>query len=172
MRLPPPVVPAHLILIALIALLTHEPARAQESLAREHIDDGRIRAAEGDTTGALRAFIAAINADPDLADAYYYYGRFLSSIASSEETDFEMRQRAEQAIREAIDRDPDNPLYFTELGMILVKQGLRDDDHEVRIAAIISDHIAMPRDQGPVAQIDPRHDPEPEIEPFRMNLFD
>jgi GWxTD domain-containing protein len=131
----------------LAGLLLTSPILGQQDVARQHIQTGLDLAARGDTAAALREFYDAIEADSDLADAHFYYGRFLARIASALESDYPTRQRAEKAIREAIERDPNNPLYLTELGMLLIRKGLRNDGERVLSRAL--DKAQQPGDQDP-----------------------
>jgi GWxTD domain-containing protein len=123
----------------LVALfLISGPLLAQVEVARRHIEAGLEAAAAGDTARALREFRRAIDAEPDLAEAYYQYGRFKAKIASFVEGEFADRLAAAEALEEAIRLDPDNPLYLSEFGILRIKQMMRNDGERVLRRALES----------------------------------
>ncbi len=119
------------VVITASLLLTPGLCPGQEDVARRHIRSGLARAADGDTAAALREFSQAVDAAPKLAEAHFQLGRLLARYATWNETDSQYRMRAEHALEEAIDLDPDNPLYMSELGMLRIKQQMRNDGERI-----------------------------------------
>ncbi len=113
------------------ALSSTPPCRAQEDLARRHIETGLVLAARGDTAGALTEFQAAVDAKQTLAEKHFQLGRLLARKASTIETDFQERAAAARSLRKALFLEPDNPAYLAEYGFLLMKQLMRNDGERV-----------------------------------------
>lgn len=69
----------------------------------------------------------ARDASPRMADVHYYIGQLYTRRASSVETDFRDRVKAEQYLLKALDLDHDNPSYLLELGNLRLKQHMKVD---------------------------------------------
>jgi GWxTD domain-containing protein len=100
---------------------------AQEQVAREHIEQGLAFASGGDTVLAFAELEKARDADPDLAETYYYIGRLYTERASAVETDFRDRLKAEEALLEALRLSPSEPRYLLELARLRMKQHMKID---------------------------------------------
>lgn len=115
-------------LVSLTAVTsTTVEAAAQDTSAREHIQQGLAHVQAGDTMLAFAEFERAVNADPKSADAHYYIGRLYTHLASSVETDFQDRLKAEDALLQALRLSPSDPRYLLELGRLRLKQHMRVD---------------------------------------------
>lgn len=99
----------------------------QAETARALLREGLARAAAGDTAAALDQLRAAVDADPELAEAHYQLGRLLTRSASTVETEFRERRAAESALMDALSLDQGNPAYLAELGMLRFKQNMTTD---------------------------------------------
>lgn len=124
------------LLVLTLLLVVPPPCQAQEEVARGviarlHIDNGLALAASGDTLAALAQFRQAVEVAPRLAEAHFQLGRLLARHASAVETDFRERVEAEEALREAIFLDPHKPAYLAELGILFIKQQMRNDGERV-----------------------------------------
>ncbi len=102
-------------------------AGAQEQAAHEHVRQGLAYVTAGDTILAFSEFEKAIDVFPALADAHYHVGRLYTNRASSVETDFRDRLRAERALLEALRLSPAEPRYLLELARLRLKQHMRVD---------------------------------------------
>jgi GWxTD domain-containing protein len=108
-------------------LVSAEAAAAQEDVARRHIQEGLAAASAGDTLLAFAELERARKAAPKLADAHYYIGRLYTQRASSVETDFRDRIKAERALLEALRLSPSEPRYLLELARLRLKQNMKVD---------------------------------------------
>ncbi|UCF21516.1 MAG: GWxTD domain-containing protein [Gemmatimonadota bacterium] len=116
-----------LMLLSAVLLVPPGPARAQEGVARRHVERGLALASAGDTALAFVELDRALDADPNLADAHYQIGRLYTHRASSVETDFRDRLKAEDALLKALELSPNDPLYLLELARLRLKQHMMVD---------------------------------------------
>jgi GWxTD domain-containing protein len=114
-------------LLALAGLCFASQLPAQDARALDHLRKGLALAAAGDTASAVDELNEAVEAAPNLADAHYQLGRLLTRRASTVETEFHDRLLAEEALNEALQLDPHNPAYLSELGLLRVKQNMKTD---------------------------------------------
>lgn len=117
--------------LAVALLVPATPLPAQESRegdpgARAELREGMQLAAAGDTLAALDHLARAVQLDPDLAEAHFQRGLIQARRAAANE-EFEVRLDAREAFREALRRDPDNPVYLVELGKLMLKQQIKVD---------------------------------------------
>ncbi len=103
----------------LVALAIAPPLRAQEPALYE---SARSELAAGDTTSALALLRQLTREDSDYAPGWGLLGMVLTELASSIQTDFEMRREADKALREAWRLDPTNYVYWMALGQLMRKQ--------------------------------------------------
>ncbi|KPK80352.1 MAG: hypothetical protein AMS25_09305 [Gemmatimonas sp. SM23_52] len=115
------------LLLSASLLLAAHAAQAQEDVARQHIERGLAFASAGDTLLAFAELERATDAAPSLADAHYQLGRLYGHRASSVETDFRDRLRAERALLEALRLRPSDPRYLLELARLRLKQHMKVD---------------------------------------------
>lgn len=111
-------------------------AAAQEEVARKHVEQGVALASAGDTLLAFAEFEKALDLAPNLADAHYYLGRLYTVRASSVETDFRDRKRAEEALLAALRLNPEDPRYLLELGRLRLKQHMKVDANRLLARAL------------------------------------
>jgi GWxTD domain-containing protein len=102
-------------------------ASAQDVAARRQLERGLAYAAAGDTLLAFEALQQALDIAPNFADAHYYLGRLYTRRASSVETDFGDRLKAEDALLEALRLNPSDPRYLLELAPLRLKQHMKVD---------------------------------------------
>jgi len=134
--------PAFLVVLALMSLGI-PTARAQEDVARQHIERGVELAAAGDTAAALAELKKAVDAAPKMAEAHFQLGRLLARHASSDEFDFRERIAAQRELLLAIDLDPSNPEYLAEFGELRIKQ-----HRQVEGALILNRARSMAEERG------------------------
>jgi GWxTD domain-containing protein len=96
-------------------------------VARQHIEEGLAAVSAGDTILAFAEFERARKVAPKLADAHYYIGRLYTERASSVETDFRDRVKAERALTQALRLSPSEPRYLLELARLRLKQNMKVD---------------------------------------------
>ncbi len=116
-----------LIALTALVLMPLGPARAQESVARQHVEKGLAYASAGDTVLAFAELERALDADPKLADAHYQIGRLYTHRASAVETDFRDRLKAEEALLKALELSPSDPRVLLELARLRLKQHMMVD---------------------------------------------
>ncbi len=75
-----------------------------------------------DTIGALTSLRQLTRSDPDFTPGWGLLGRVLSAKASGVATDFRERKEAEEALRHALRREPNNAMYLLSLGLLMRKQ--------------------------------------------------
>ncbi len=115
------------LLLSVCVLVSAEAAVAQEEVARHHIQEGLAAASAGDTLTAFAELERARKAAPKLADVHYYLGRLYTQRASSVETDFHDRVKAERALLKALRLRPSEPRYLLELARLRLKQNMKVD---------------------------------------------
>src|SRR5918912_2114266 len=116
---------ALLFAIALVAPTARSSAQdARSAVADSLIADARDRARAGDTATALRELARATKVAPRYARAHYERGVLLSRSAQLGLGDVLLRRAAANAIKDALDLDPGNPLYLMELGRLRLKTPL------------------------------------------------
>jgi GWxTD domain-containing protein len=115
------------LLLSAFVLVSARTAAAQEDVARQHIEEGLAAVSAGDTILAFAEFERAREVAPKLADAHYYIGRLYTQRASSVETDFRDRLKAERALMEALRLSPSEPRYLLELARLRLKQNMKVD---------------------------------------------
>jgi GWxTD domain-containing protein len=115
------------ILLSALVLVSSQAEAAQENVARRHIQRSLTLASAGDTLQAFAELEAAIKAAPKLADTHYYLGRLYTDRASSVETDFKDRLKAEESLLEALRLSPSDPRYLLELARLRLKQHMKVD---------------------------------------------
>ena len=130
-------------------LLSAAPAAAQGTPAaddgREELRLGMAAVSRGDTLAALTHFERAVVLAPELAEAHFRVGLVYAERASTRQTDFEDRMRAQSAFEEAIRLEPDHPRYYLELARLMLKQQIRVDARRVLARALEVAERADPR---------------------------
>lgn len=82
-----------------------------------------LRAAgRGDTVRALALLRQVTREHPKLAEGWGRLGQLLAQKAGGVGTALEERLEAEQALRKALELEPDHPRYLTALGLLMRKQ--------------------------------------------------
>ncbi|NIR46732.1 MAG: GWxTD domain-containing protein [Gemmatimonadetes bacterium] len=139
-----------LLAVAAISLLAPLPCRAQDNIARRHIEEAHALAAAGDTLAALEELRAAARAAPRLAEAHYQLGRMLTRWVSGDETDLADKE-AERALERADDLDPLNPAIYVALGALRLKQQQRETAERILERAVEMAEDRVPRDSALLA---------------------
>lgn len=115
------------LVVSTVLVALASPISAQEHVARKHLSKGRALALAGDTMLAFAELERAINMAPDFAEAHFELGRLYTHRATAVETDFRDRQKAEEALLQAIKLNPEDPRYYLELGRLRLKQHMKID---------------------------------------------
>ncbi len=118
--------------VSTFSLAAQEPTAAGEAADQspsvtEQLEQGISAAARGDTLQALAILDEVIEEHPDLAEAYFRRGQILAGLASPRSREFQRRQQADDALSEAVRRDPQNPRYLLELGRLKLLQQIQVD---------------------------------------------
>src|SRR5690606_20063415 len=85
----------------------------------------------GDTLAAIDRFREATRVSPDFGPAYLRLGALLSARAGEREREFQERQEAERALRQALRLMGDHPEVLLEYGLLLRKQQIHTDAKRV-----------------------------------------
>ena len=92
--------------------------------------------AAADTLTALAQLRELTEAEPDYAPGWGLLGVVLAEKASGVATDFRERREAEEALRAALQRDDDNPVYLFALGKVMRKQQMYLDSRRLTQRAL------------------------------------
>ncbi len=106
---------------------------AQGSKASEPAaySEGMELLSAGDTLAAIDRFREATRVSPDFGPAYLRLGALLSARAGEREREFQERQEAERALRQALRLMGDHPEVLLEYGLLLRKQQIHTDAKRV-----------------------------------------